>query len=121
MSEQPDKPAETNNPQHDVGLMLQRRALHRLQRDSEKPVRSPKQIAIAAVAALVTICLLLLLIDRSVKVTHRVIDIWTPVIFDTKKPEATSSSSSSTSSIDPAKPYMIRVEPRTQNSQSPQK
>lgn len=101
--------------------MLQRRALYRIERDSEKPPRSPKRIALVSVAVLITMSLFLLLMDKSVKVAHRVIDIWAPVIFDAKKPEATSSSSSSTSSVDPAKPYMIRVEPsHGQSGQSTQ-
>jgi len=115
--EQHEKPGD-NNPQHEMGLMLQRRALYRIERDSEKPPRSPRRIALVSVAVVITMGLFLLLIDKGVKVAHRIIDIWTPVIFESKNPEATSSSSSSTSSVDPSKPYMIRVEPRGSGNQS---
>jgi len=118
--EQSDKASDSSRRQHEVGLMLQRRALYRMDRESEKPPRSPKRIALVSVAVLITMTLFLMLIDKGVKVAHRIIDIWTPVIFDTKKPAATSSSSSSSSvsSVDPSTPYMIRVEPRTPVNQS---
>jgi hypothetical protein len=116
--DKPDKPSDTSNPQQEVGLMLQRRALYRIERESEKPPRSPKRIALVSVAVLITMTLFLVLIDKGVKVAHRIIDIWTPVIFDTKKTEAISASSSSASSINPSTPYMIRVEPRGSDNQS---
>lgn len=117
--DQPEKPGDTKNPQHEMGLMLQRRALYRIQRDSEKPPRSLKRIALVSVAVLITMGLFFVLMDKTVKIAHRIIDIWTPLIFDTKKPEAASSASSSASSVDPSTPYMIRVEPsQTHNSQS---
>jgi len=120
--EQPNNSSNAGKPQQEVGLLLQRRALYRLERDSEKPPRSPKRVIIASIAALVVLCLLLLLIDRSVKVMHRVMDIWAPVILDVKKPTQQSSSSSSMTSVDPSVPYMIRVEPSApkQSAQSSQ-
>jgi len=119
--EQPKSTGETSDakkPQQEVGLMLQRLALYRLQRESEKPPRSPKRIALVSIAVLITMSLFLVLMDKSVKVAHRVIDIWAPVIFDAKKSEASSSSASSARSIDPSVPYMIRVEPSPAQSKS---
>jgi len=118
--DKPEASTNANHPQQDIGLMIQRRALYRLQRESEKPPRSPKRIIMVSLAVLVTMSLLLLLVDRSVRVMHRVMDIWVPVILDVKKPaQQSSSSSSSMTSIDPSVPYMIRVEPgASQNAQS---
>jgi hypothetical protein len=108
--------------QQDMGLMLQRRALYELERANAKPYRSPKRIALVSLAVAVTMCLFLLFLDKSVKVAHHVIDIWAPVIFDTKKagpmpldisPPPQSANTASTSS---EAAYMIKVVPASQQS-----
>ncbi len=107
--------SDTTSSQHDVGLMLQKRALHRLDRANEKPYRSPKRIALVSLAVVVTMSLFLMMIDKGVKVAHHIIDIWTPVIFDNKKPAA---SETQKSAANPSTPYMIKVEPANQSSES---
>jgi ABC-type phosphate/phosphonate transport system permease subunit len=122
--EQSEKLSDEHNSQHEMGLMLQRRALHQMERASEKPPRDPRRIALVSLMVVVTMCLFLLFIDKGVKVTHRIIDIWAPVIFETKKPALSPVESpppqqgSSASSSEAA--YMISVEPAApaQSSQS---
>lgn len=119
-SEQPTTETSTPaSPQHDMGLMLQRRALHQMERANEKPPRNPRRIALVSLMVVATMCLFLLFIDKGVKVTHRIIDIWTPVIFDTQKGKPTPSDikpapqDSSASSSEAA--YMISVESSAPN------
>lgn len=120
--EQPENSSDASKSQHDMGLMLQRRALHQMERANEKPPRSPKRIALVSLMVVATMCLFLLLVDKGVKVTHRIIDIWTPVIFDTQKtkpksPEVKPPQPGSTSSSSEAA-YMISVEPATSTQSS---
>jgi len=111
-NESPESAAH-ETPQHDIGLMLHRRAMNQLQRESEKPPRSPKRIALVSIAVLITMSLFMVLLDKGVKVAHRIIDIWTPVIFDVKKvppPEVPLPPPKSVAP-DTNTAYMIKVEP----------
>ena len=95
-----------------IGSLIQERALKGLERANAKPYRSPRRILLTMLAVIVTMSLFLSLMDAGVKVTHRVIDIWAPVIFDSKKPVAKSQKPVT----DPTAPYMIKVEPSMSQS-----
>ncbi|MES1192240.1 MAG: hypothetical protein ABUS47_14310 [Steroidobacter sp.] len=115
MNEDPaasDKSDHATNPQQDMGLMLQKRAQYRLERASEKRYRSPAYIAIRTLFVAIVIGLFLLLIDKGIKVTHKIIDIWTPVLFDAKKPPLPKPKSATNAD----KPFMVKVEPGSQSS-----
>jgi len=120
MTSEPSAPEDSGTatpPQHDMGLMLQRRVLHELERANAKPYRSPKRIAMVSLAVAVTMCLFLLFLDKSVKVAHHVIDIWAPVIFETKvasKPAIEAAKPAT----DLTTPYMISVVPSATQSSS---
>lgn len=92
--------------------MLQKRAQYRLERASEKRYRSPAYIAIRTLFVAIVIGLFLLLIDKGIKVTHKIIDIWTPVLFDAKKPPLPKPKSATNAD----KPFMVKVEPGSQSS-----
>ena len=96
--------------QQEMGLMLQRRALYQMERAKEKPPRSPKQIALVLMVVVITMSLFLAFVDKGVKVAHRVIDIWTPVILEANKPAAPTAAASASSS-ESGSAYMIKVEP----------
>lgn len=96
--------------------MLQKRAQYRLQRASEKRYRSPGYNAARIAFVVVVIGLLLLGVDKGVQVMHKILTIWTPVIFDAKKPLPPKPQSITNTD----KPYMIKVEPGTQSSASSQ-
>ena len=92
--------------------MLQKRAQYRLQRASEKRYRSPGYNAARIAFVVVVIGLLLLGVDKGVKVMHEILTIWTPVIFDAKKPPLPKPQSTTNA----GKPFMVKVEPTSQSS-----
>jgi ABC-type phosphate/phosphonate transport system permease subunit len=96
-----------------IGELIQQRALHGLERANAKPYRSPRRIALTVVAVVIIMFLFLFVMDSGVKVMHRVIDIWAPVIFDTNKTEVKPTPKPKN---DPDAAYMIKVVPSAQQS-----
>lgn len=96
--------------------MLQKRAQHRLERASEKRYRSPGYNVARIAFVVVVMGLLLLGVDKGVKVTYRIIQIWSPVIFDAKKPPPPKPQPGQQPAANVDKPFMVKVEPGNQSS-----
>ncbi len=118
MSSEPEPTKSNSTSVPDIGQLIQARALINLERANAKPYRSPRRIVLTVLAVLITMTLFLMFINAGVKVTHRIIDIWTPVIFDTKKPAAESQKPTADPNTNPNAAYMISVVPSTSSSSS---
>ena len=93
-----------------IQYAIHARTLAEMERAKQRKPYSPLRIALTSLVVLVMLGVFWGSIDFGVRATHRIIDIWLPVMLAPKKPPAT----------DPTQPYLVTVEAGATQSSSSQ-